>query len=274
MADFSPKLITNITDINNGKEYINEVDVPNANDWNSVINSQLFTQGLAKNQPDVNEAGNVGTPSVELTTAPDGSAKLKFSNLKGETGQKGDKGDKGEDADTSNLVTLDTDQMITGSKTFEIEETLNEEKPFKVKKNGSEVFKVDKSGVHFDDENNDDTSLYFGGNAGTKGQVLYSNGAGTTPRWGDKPVSIKAKGNGSTEYTISFTSSYKFVKYYSLYGYIEIEKRYCVMAFLYLINGAVRVLAIKTDGSIEQFNVNQGTVAFHYTGYLIEETVN
>lgn len=283
MSDnFVPNSNVTANSFNDGKKYVDydpinglNGDTPQASDFNNIIESVLFVLGLAKNQPDDTEAGNVGTPSVELTTALDGSAKLKFSNLKGEQGQKGDKGDKGEDADTSNLVTLNTDQTITGGKTFEIEGTLNEEKPFKVQKNGSDVFNVDFSGVHIDGDNNNDCPLSFGGSAGTKGQVLYSNGEGTTPHWGDKSVSIKTRVNQSTnESSFSYTSNTKFLKYYSLDGYIKIENRNCVMAYLYVLNGAVRVLAIKTDGSIEQFNFNLGTVVFRYKGYLVEETVN
>lgn len=83
MADFSPKKINSTSELNNGKgEYVNGVDVPNADDWNKVIESQLYTQGLAKD-PDVNEIGGEGTPSVEITTHQDGSGRLKFKNLKG-----------------------------------------------------------------------------------------------------------------------------------------------------------------------------------------------
>lgn len=86
MADFTPKKIDDISQLNKGKEYVNGVDVVDADDLNKVIESQLYTQGLAVNPPDDTEADNVGTPSVELVTAPDGSARMKFKNLKGAQG--------------------------------------------------------------------------------------------------------------------------------------------------------------------------------------------
>lgn len=82
MPQFTPSS-KQLTDFNNGNRYINRVDSPSADDFNNVIESQLYVQGLAKNTPDTSEANNVGTPSVTVTTSSDGSARLKFSNLKG-----------------------------------------------------------------------------------------------------------------------------------------------------------------------------------------------
>lgn len=90
MADFSAKKINSTTELNNGKgQYINGVDIPNAEDWNKVINSQLYVQSLATNEPDVSEADNVGTPTVTIEELPDGSARFKFRNLKGDKGDVG-----------------------------------------------------------------------------------------------------------------------------------------------------------------------------------------
>lgn len=94
MAQFTPSAKT-ANDFNNGNEYVNHVDSPSAEDFNNVIESQLYTQGLATNQPDVSEANNIGTPSVEIVEASDGSAKMKFKNLKGDTGATGQQGEKG-----------------------------------------------------------------------------------------------------------------------------------------------------------------------------------
>lgn len=104
MTDFTPKKIDDISQLNNGKEYINGVDIPDADDWNKVIESQLFTQGLAVNEPDVSEAGNVGTPSVEIIKAQDGSAKLKFKDLKGATGRTGNNGTNGTDGEDGSKI--------------------------------------------------------------------------------------------------------------------------------------------------------------------------
>lgn len=82
MPQFTPSQ-KQLTDFNNGNKFVNHVDSPSADDFNNVIESQLYTQGLAKNTPDTSEANNVGTPSVTVTTSSDGSARLKFSNLKG-----------------------------------------------------------------------------------------------------------------------------------------------------------------------------------------------
>lgn len=87
MEDFRPNKINSTSELNNGKgQYVNEIDIPNADDWNKVINSQLYTQGLATNRPDVREIDGEGEPSVEIITADDGSAKLKLKNLKGKNG--------------------------------------------------------------------------------------------------------------------------------------------------------------------------------------------
>lgn len=82
MPQFTPSQ-KQLTDFNNGNKFVNHVDSPSADDFNNVIESQLYTQGLAKNTPDTSEANNVGTPSVTVTTSSDGSARFKFSNLKG-----------------------------------------------------------------------------------------------------------------------------------------------------------------------------------------------
>ena len=95
MPQFTPSS-KQLTDFNNGNRYINRVDSPSADDFNNVIESQLYVQGLAKNTPDTSEANNVGTPSVTLIIAPDGTARLKFSNLKG--------------AGISNIIPNGTDQ--------------------------------------------------------------------------------------------------------------------------------------------------------------------
>lgn len=95
MPQFTPSQ-KQLTDFNNGNKFVNHVDSPSADDFNNVIESQLYTQGLAKNTPDTSEANNVGTPSVIIVIAPDGTAKLKFSNLKG--------------AGISNIIPNGTDQ--------------------------------------------------------------------------------------------------------------------------------------------------------------------
>ena len=85
MAGFTPSIKIS-SDFNNGKKYINGVDTPNADDFNNVIESQLYTQALATNRPDTTDAGLVGTPTVEIITSANGTPRLKFSNLKGEKG--------------------------------------------------------------------------------------------------------------------------------------------------------------------------------------------
>lgn len=91
MAEFKPKQRT-ANEYNNGKKYINEIDAPNADDFNGVIESQLWVQSLAQNTPDSSEANNVGTPSVLIVVDSNGTPLFKFKNLKGEKGDKGDTG--------------------------------------------------------------------------------------------------------------------------------------------------------------------------------------
>ncbi len=90
MSNFTPSRKT-ANDFNNGVEYIDGIDdeigdAVQAETINNLVESALYTQGLAVNQPDVSEADKVGTPIVEIVTAADGTARLKISNIKGEQG--------------------------------------------------------------------------------------------------------------------------------------------------------------------------------------------
>lgn len=90
MAEFTPSKKT-AQDFNNGIEYVDgtgeiEGDAVHAESINNVIEGLLYTQGLGVNQPDVSTANQVGTASVSIIIASDGSAQLKFSQLKGEQG--------------------------------------------------------------------------------------------------------------------------------------------------------------------------------------------
>ena len=90
MAQFTPSQKT-AQDFNGGVEYVDgtddiEGDAVQAETVNNLIESQLFTQGLAINEPDVRDANKVGTVSVSIIMAPDGTVRLKFSNLKGKQG--------------------------------------------------------------------------------------------------------------------------------------------------------------------------------------------
>lgn len=119
MAEFIPSAKT-AQDFNNGQKYINGEgtvtgDALDADMPNNVIEGFLYTQGLATNPPDTSEAGNVGTPSVTVITASDGSARLKFANLKGATGGKGDKGDKGDSASIDTALNIDSNNAIANS---------------------------------------------------------------------------------------------------------------------------------------------------------------
>lgn len=90
MATLTPKKIV-LSNINGGKQYAEgEVVTPDA--INAPIEASAYAQALATNQPDVSEAGKVGTPTVSIVTASDGTPRLKFSNLKGATGSSGGSG--------------------------------------------------------------------------------------------------------------------------------------------------------------------------------------
>lgn len=89
MADFKPSKKT-IKDFNNGVQYKDydptigqNGDEVQAETINNLIESQLFTQGMATNEPDVSEIAGDGKAGMQITTAPDGSARLKPINLKG-----------------------------------------------------------------------------------------------------------------------------------------------------------------------------------------------
>lgn len=87
MASLTPQKIV-LSNINGGQQFANgDVVTPEA--INSPIQASAYAQALATNQPDVSEAGKVGTPSVSIITASDGTPRLKFSNLKGATGASG-----------------------------------------------------------------------------------------------------------------------------------------------------------------------------------------
>lgn len=93
MATLTPKKIV-LSNINGGKQYAEgEVVTPDA--INAPIEASAYAQALATNQPDVSEAGKVGTPTVSIVTASDGTPRLKFANLKGERGEKGEAGESG-----------------------------------------------------------------------------------------------------------------------------------------------------------------------------------
>jgi hypothetical protein len=73
------------TKINGGKRYENG-DGVNAETINTAVESSAFAQALAINQPNTEEAGLVGTPTVSIEKTEDGSPRLVFSHLKGERG--------------------------------------------------------------------------------------------------------------------------------------------------------------------------------------------
>lgn len=89
MADFTPKKIEDISQLNGGKEYINEVDIPDADDWNKVVESQLWVQKLGENPVDNSEANQVGEAEITIAYKADGTPYFKPKNLKGSTGATG-----------------------------------------------------------------------------------------------------------------------------------------------------------------------------------------
>jgi hypothetical protein len=70
------------TKINGGKRYENG-DGVNAETINTAVESSAFAQALAINQPNTEEAGLVGTPTVSIEKTEDGSPRLVFSHLGG-----------------------------------------------------------------------------------------------------------------------------------------------------------------------------------------------
>ena len=84
MSEFNPNKI-DFSTINGGQKYKNG-DSVQADAINNAIEASAWAQALATNQPNVENIGNVGTPSVSIETLPNGTPRLKFENLKGDIG--------------------------------------------------------------------------------------------------------------------------------------------------------------------------------------------
>jgi hypothetical protein len=92
MASFTPKKI-DLSKINNGQKY--EVgDGISSDAINAPIEAAALLQSLATNPPDYSQAGNIGTPIIEIGGTED-SPKFVFKNIKGEKGEQGERGEKG-----------------------------------------------------------------------------------------------------------------------------------------------------------------------------------
>lgn len=83
MATLTPKKL-DLTQINNGEEYING-DSVQASAINSALQSSAFTQALVTNEVDDSKANNVGTPRVYIAGQDTENPHLVFENLKGES---------------------------------------------------------------------------------------------------------------------------------------------------------------------------------------------
>ena len=98
-----------IDEFREGKRYGTDWKAPTVQHMNNLVetisNDDLMVNSLAST-PDNTEAGNVGTPEVEIT-GEGTSKKFKFKNLKGNQGDKGDKGDKGDPG-----VTFEYDELL------------------------------------------------------------------------------------------------------------------------------------------------------------------
>lgn len=92
MAQFTPSQ-KELNDFNSGNKYEHNDSVL-ADDLNNVIESQLFTQALANNYPQVLQDG--GEMRCEIKKKTDGTPYLVFYNIKGDKGEKGENGKDGE----------------------------------------------------------------------------------------------------------------------------------------------------------------------------------
>lgn len=72
-------------DFNEGYLYEDGVDIVHADTINNLIESALWTQALATNQPNNDNANKSGLPTVSIETLGDGTSRLKFENLAGIT---------------------------------------------------------------------------------------------------------------------------------------------------------------------------------------------
>ena len=84
MALLAPKKIV-LSEINNGNQY-NLSDGIQPNAINDPIQAAAWAQALATNEPNTENVGEVGTPSVGIEMMQDGTPRLYFSHLKGEHG--------------------------------------------------------------------------------------------------------------------------------------------------------------------------------------------
>lgn len=92
MADFVPSQ-KYASDFNKAKKYENG-DAVQAETVNNLIEGQLFVQGIATNNPRVDEDNTEGQPIVYFENK-DGLPRFVFKNIRGKDGKMGKKGDNG-----------------------------------------------------------------------------------------------------------------------------------------------------------------------------------
>lgn len=92
MAQFTPSQ-KELNDFNSGNKYVPNDSVL-ADDLNNVIESQLFTQALANNNPQVLQDN--GGMRCEIKKKTDGTPYFVFYNIKGDKGDQGSNGEQGE----------------------------------------------------------------------------------------------------------------------------------------------------------------------------------
>lgn len=107
MSKFTPSKKT-AQDFNNGIKYEdgyddNTGDVVHAESINNVIESQLWTQGLGANAPNITHIADEGVAYAGIELTSNGTPRFNFSYLKG---QKGDTGASGIGVPTSGMFWL------------------------------------------------------------------------------------------------------------------------------------------------------------------------
>lgn len=122
MAEFVPSQ-KYASDFNKAKKYENG-DAVQAETVNNLIEGQLFVQGIASNQPRVEEDNTEGQPIVYFENK-DGLPRFVFRNIRGKDGKMGEKGDNGNimrftdsalyaRSDVGTLLTIGSGNLING----------------------------------------------------------------------------------------------------------------------------------------------------------------
>lgn len=72
-------------DFNKGYKYLNEIDSPDADTFNNMIELSLWLQKLAENEVDITNANRAGEANAQIVSKADGTPQFKLSNIAGQS---------------------------------------------------------------------------------------------------------------------------------------------------------------------------------------------